>query len=664
LPGLKREDNGTVRTQIIKALQGPVLVIGAGGFLGANLFRMIKAVREDVYGTTHLSPSWRLEGVDERNLVYLDLLSRQSQRSLFERLHPGTVFNCSAFGAYSFEKNADFIHRTNYSSTIDLLDLCREFRTAAYISSGSSSEYGLNCKAPAESDPLMPDSHYAVSKAGASAAISYYGKVLGVPCVNLRLYSLFGPYEDSSRLMPVLCEHIIREKFPPFVAPETSHDFVYVGDAAAAFVMAAVSLKKEHYGEAYNVGSGVRTTIGELAGLCARTFDIKEPPVFNSYKNRAWDHREWYANPAKIKAAFGWEAQTSLADGLRQTVDWWRAFLAAHQFSSLSKKNLPSGKNSLSVIIACYKDGQAIPVMYERLVKTLTGLKLDYEIIFVNDASPDDSTERIREITQKDPHVFGVVHSRNFGSQAAFLSGMEAAAKEACVIMDGDLQDPPEMIEDFVREWRNGSDVVYGRRVKREMPLWLEMFYKSFYWLFAYMSEVRVPRNAGDFSLLDNKVVRCLLNCGERDYFLRGLRAYVGFRQTGVDYVRPERAFGRSTNNWVRNIGWAKKAIFAFSRAPLHCLTALGFVASALSLLFALAVVTVKILWPDSAPKGVSILQVSIMCFGSLNLLGIGLLGEYIGKIIEEAKHRPRFIRLTQIKNGNVCDWPDSEDKK
>jgi len=290
--------------------------------------------------------------------------------------------------------------------------------------------------------------------------------------------------------------------------------------------------------------------------------------------------------------------------------------------------------------------------MYERLVAVFTRLGLDYEIIFVNDASPDGSEEAIREISAKDPNVLGITHSRNFGSQAAFRSGMEMSGKEACVLLDGDLQDPPELIEDFVRLWREGYDVVYGHRVKREMPRLLEVFYKTFYRVFAAMSEFAIPKDAGDFSLIDSSAVYWILQCRERDSFLRGLRAYVGFQQAGVDYMRPERMFGRSTNNWIKNIGWAKKAIFSFTRVPLHILTAFGSATIFLTAGLALWTFLVRIFFPQNAPRGMTFLSLLIMFFGSSIIFGLGLLGEYLGKIFEETKARPPFIRKTVIKHG------------
>ena len=187
--------------------------------------------------------------------------------------------------------------------------------------------------------------------------------------------------------------------------------------------------------------------------------------------------------------------------------------------------------------------------MYERLKKTFTKLNVDHEIIFVNDCSPDDSEEVIRSISRNDRRVFGISHSRNFGSQAAFRSGMEIATKNSCVLLDGDLQDPPELIEQFVSKWREGFDVVYGRRVKREASLPMQIAYKLFYRTFDTFSYVRIPHDAGDFRVVDRRVVEAILGFPERDFFLRGVRASLAFTSPVSTTFARKRMFGRSTNS-------------------------------------------------------------------------------------------------------------------
>lgn len=639
----------------IKSLQGPILVIGASGFIGANLFRRCLENREDVVGTVFSGESWRLLEIPAANVAFLNLQDPVSVASVFHRVRPKTVFDCSSFGAYSFEQEFERIHSTNYQSFIRVMEEVAELGLSAYIHAGSSSEYGLNASGPAETDVLMPNSHYAVSKAATSQAISFYGKVRGVPVINLRLYSVYGPYEDSSRLIPVLCEQSFHGKLPMFARPEVTRDFVYVDDAIAAFADAALRMCPAIAGESFNIGTGIQTSLFSLANVTKQLFDIQDEPQFSPGAGRAWDVDHWYANAEKAREILGWTATISLEVGLIRTRDWWKNHLANADFVNLTKKQQPGKiKNSVSAVVACYKDEQAIPIMHERLVSVFDRLRLDYEIIFVNDSSPDNSAEVIREISARDPHVIGITHARNFGSQSAFKSGMELASKEACVLLDGDLQDPPEIIEDFVREWRAGADVVYGRRVRREMSVLLEACYRGFYRLFAAMSEVPIPKDAGDFSLMDRSVVYWMLQCKERDAFLRGLRAYVGFKQVGVDYVRPERMFGVSTNNWIKNVGWAKKGIFSFSRMPLHMLTAIGGFTCIGTLGLAALSILMRVLVPEAVPKGLTFISLLVMFFGSFAILGIGLLGEYIGKIFEETKARPAFIRRSVIVRGEV----------
>jgi dolichol-phosphate mannosyltransferase len=356
-----------------------------------------------------------------------------------------------------------------------------------------------------------------------------------------------------------------------------------------------------------------------------------------------------------------WAPTVVLDQGLRLAADWV-ATLSDDEFSGNTKRIHPDRKRSITAIIACYKDAQAIPVMHQRLTETFKRIGIDYEIIFVNDCSPDDSAQVIRTISERDPHVIGISHSRNFGSQMAFRSGMELATKDGVVLLDGDLQDPPELIEAFYPQWIAGFDVVYGRRVKREMPWYWGMLYKLYYRLFAYFSYVPIPLDAGDFSLMDRRVIGWLLKCPERDLFVRGLRAYVGFKQTGVDYVRPERMFGTSTNNLMKNLDWAKRGVFSFSNTPLTMLTATGVVLLVLSTLVAIIVGTLRLLMPEIAPKGITTLLIVTLMFGSFNIFAIGLVGEYVAKIMAEVKGRPRLIRTALIRHGLVTELlPDEK---
>ena len=641
----------------IKNLQGPILVLGGSGFIGANLVRSLLSYRADVYGTTSNTDAWRLEDVPETNKAVVDLLVDADLEKLFAEITPQTVFNCVSYGGYSFETDFERIYQTNFNLTTRLLHLMEKQPISCYIHSGSSSEYGDNSAAPDELAPPAPNSDYAVSKVSSAALLHYFGSKKGLPCANLRLYSVYGPLEDSSRLFPTVIRSGVGGRYPDFVHPHISRDFVYIDDVVEAFVDTALNLREEDYGQSFNIGSGCKTTIADIAAIARELFGIDHEPQFSSMPDRIWDVSDWYANPDKASRLLQWQPQTPLREGFAKMVAWYRSLPDPEKYYRSSKQFNLDTTHSVTAIIACYKDNQAIPVMYQRLKETFTLLKIDYEIIFVNDNSPDDSEERIRSISRRDKRVTGLSHSRNFGSQAAFRSGMGIATKNACVLLDGDLQDPPELIEQFVAKWRDGYDVVYGRRVQRKAPFFMQVAYKLFYRVFDAFSYLNIPRDAGDFSLMDKKVVQCILQFPERDLFLRGVRAFVGFRQTGVDYTRPERLFGVTTNSLLKNIGWAKKGILSFSNTPLNILSFTGSSLFILSIILGLVQIASRLLFPELAPRGVTTMLLFILFFGSINLFALGIIGEYIAKIFEEVKQRPLFIRRHLIRDGEVRDF-------
>lgn len=641
----------------IGSLKGPIVVLGAGGFVGANLFRRLLAERSDVFAVVRSRPAARLEDIDQAHLLEVDLTDLAAARNFVEAIGPATVFDCVAYGAYAFETDHDLIYRTNFTAFVNLIELLAAGgKLGAYVHAGSSSEYGTNSASPDEAASLKPNSHYAVSKAAAGHYVTFAGETRGLPVVNLRLYSVYGPYEDASRLIPALVAHGLAGRYPDFVDPDTARDFVFIDDVCDAFILAAARMSPDLHGQSLNIGSGFQTTIRELAGIARDVFAIPSEPVFGEMTGRHWDLTTWRSDPRKAERLLGWRAGTSLRDGLARTAEWTRS-LAGTGLPALTKRGDTSGRpRSVSAIVACYKDEPAIPVMHERLTAVFRKLGIDYEVIFVDDGSPDGCGERIRDLSRDDPHVLGITHSRNFGSQMAFRSGMEMATKQSCVLLDGDLQDPPELIEQFYAQWLAGFDVVYGRRVKRDMPLVWALLYKAFYRVFSAFSYIRIPHDAGDFSLMDRRVVGWLLACPERDLFVRGLRAYVGFRQTGVDYVRPRRMFGVSTNNLLSNLEWAKRGIFSFSNTPLKMLTAAGLGLLGVSVVLAAVLVLVRLLVPDAAPRGATTILLATLFFGALNLFGIGLVGEYVAKIMEEVKARPRLIRSALIRDGRVSE--------
>lgn len=626
----------------INKLQGPIIVFGAGGFIGANLFRHLLQYRQDVYAVTS-KPfiPWRLDDLNPTNILHCDITKKDNIEMLFEKHQFKTVFDLAAYGAYSKQENVEKTYQTNFIGLLNILEICSKFNIYAIVHAGSSSEYGLNCAAPKEDGILEPNSHYAVSKVSAAYLIKYYGSVKEIPVVNLRYYSVYGPYEEPDRLIPRLIEEGTKGSYPPLVEPEISRDFIYIDDVVLATLKAANINFSTARGMSFNIASGIKNTIRDVAGIIKEIFNISKDPTWGEMPNRKWDLKEWYGDIEKTKELIGWVNETPLKDGLIKTKDWQSTYSQPLYDKKLIQDNI---RFKLSAVIACYKDAQAMPIMHQRLVDVFKKINVDYEIIFVNDCSPDNTVDVLNELVDKDDRVIGIEHSRNFGSQAAFLSGMEISTGDAVILLDGDLQDPPELIADFFDKWQEGNEVVYGRRIERDGNKGLVKLYKIFYRLFRSVSYVPIPLDAGDFSLMDRKVVDELIKLPETDQFLRGLRAWVGFKQTGVDYRRPERMFGVTTNNWRKNIAWARKAIFSFSYVPLELLTFIGVALTGLSFIAILIQIILYFKDPN-IPHGIPTVICLILFFGGVQMLAIAILGEYQGKILEEAKKRPKFIR-------------------
>jgi nucleoside-diphosphate-sugar epimerase/glycosyltransferase involved in cell wall biosynthesis len=637
-----------IRSEVLK-LEGPIVVFGAGGFIGANLVRSILEHRQDVYAVTS-KPfiPWRLDDIAPAHILHCNITKRNQLENLFNEHRFKTIFDLAAYGAYSKQSDVQLTYETNFIGLLNLLEIASQFSIRAFVHAGSSSEYGLNAAAPKEDAPLSPNSHYAVTKASAAHMIKYYGTVKEMPVTNLRYYSIYGAFEEPDRLIPRLIEMGMKKAYPPLVQPDISRDFVFIDDALLATLLSANNI--EHVsGKSLNIASGSKTTIRDIAATVKDIFGIDKNPEWGDFPNRKWDLSEWYGDAELAQQLIGWKNETNLHDGLVSTLEWQKSYS-----KPLYEKKLVQDKirHKLTAVIACYKDAQAIPYMHERLTKTFRKIGVDYEIIFVNDCSPDNTDEVLQKIVNEDDHVTAIEHSRNFGSQAAFLSGMEISTGDGVILLDGDLQDPPELIEEFYKKYLDGYDVVYGRRVAREGNQTLVTFYKLFYRLFRSVSYVPIPLDAGDFSLMDRKVVDELVKLPETDQFMRGLRAWVGFKQTGVDYVRPERMFGVTTNNMRKNLAWARKAIFSFSFVPLELMTYLGWSLTIFSFIAIIIQIVLYFVMPGN-PHGVTTIIVLILFFGGLQMLGISVLGEYQAKILEETKRRPKFIRRNVFKKNN-----------
>ncbi len=303
----------------------------------------------------------------------------------------------------------------------------------------------------------------------------------------------------------------------------------------------------------------------------------------------------------------------------------------------------------LDVIVPLYNEEDNLPALRERLTAALDRTDVPWRVIYVNDGSRDRTEALAREQHAQDPRFTLLTLSRNFGLQGALAAGLDAASGDAVVVADGDLQDPPELIPEMVEKWREGAQVVIARRQSREETGPRRWAFEAFHLLFNYLSDYPIPTQTGNFCLLDQTAAKHLRSLTERHRFFPGLRAWIGFRQEFIHYDRKERNDGVPQQTFPRLISLAMDAIFSFSYKPLRIMTAIGVLISLLGFLLAMSFVLRRLLGMEIAQTGFTTLVTLILFLGGLQLISIGILGEYLGRIYDEVKNRPIYLV------GNTC---------
>jgi polyisoprenyl-phosphate glycosyltransferase len=305
-----------------------------------------------------------------------------------------------------------------------------------------------------------------------------------------------------------------------------------------------------------------------------------------------------------------------------------------------------------SIIAPIFNEAGNIPELYPRIKEVMDATGETWELVTVDDGSTDDSTAMLRELHDQDPRVRPVIFARNFGHQIAVTAGLDYARGDAVVIIDADLQDPPEVILDMIAKWQEGYEVVYAIRSEREGETWFKEFTAAlFYRLIYRITDVDIPLDTGDFRLLDRKVVDVMGQMRERHRFLRGMSVWVGFRQTGVEYKRAARFAGETKYPLKNMLKFATDAITSFSYFPLQVAMYLGFISAGISILVIPIVIALR-LAGNQAFFGQASTLIAVLFLGGVQLISLGILGEYIGRLYDEAKGRPLYI---------VADAPKEE---
>lgn len=322
--------------------------------------------------------------------------------------------------------------------------------------------------------------------------------------------------------------------------------------------------------------------------------------------------------------------------------------------STLDGHSDDGGKLDVSVVVPLFNEQETLPELHRRLSGVLGRLGVSYEIVLVDDGSQDATAARIDELLEMDPRLVALRLSRNFGHQSAVSAGLDHAKGRAVVVMDGDLQDPPEVIPQFVRLWREGFDVVYAVRKRRKEGMWKRFGYFAFYRLFKAMSDLDVPLDSGDFSLLDRRVVEAMTLMPERLRFVRGLRAFVGFRQVGLVYERDAREAGSSKYSLRDLTALAVDGLVSFSGRPLRLVTYLGLASAGIAAGLMTWVFADALSGGRSTPRGWASIVAVVLFMGAIQLISLGIIGEYIRLIFLEAKGRPAYIVMDHREGRDV----------
>lgn len=304
----------------------------------------------------------------------------------------------------------------------------------------------------------------------------------------------------------------------------------------------------------------------------------------------------------------------------------------------------------LSVVVPCYNEADVLPLLKERLTVVLNGLSFEWEVVFVDDGSSDSTCQAMAKCYAEDKRFKVLSFSRNFGHQSAVMAGLAHASGDAVAVLDADLQDPPELLSECIELWRQGWQVIYCVRHNRKENILKRSLYALFYRLLRFFSEIDIPVNTGDFCLMDRQVVDVLVGMKERNIFVRGMRAFAGFRQKGLVYQRPARVAGQTKYPWLKLLKLAADGIFAFSMVPLRMATLFGLLCTVACAGYGIFILC---WWVIGFPIGGHTARdipgwtagiVLVILFGSLQLVFLGIIGEYLGRVYSEVKARPRWI--------------------
>jgi len=526
----------------------------------------------------------------------------------------------------------DLVH-CNLSFSTQLLEAMKANNCTRLLNVGTAWQHWQN-------KDYSPVSLYAATKQGFEAILRYFIEARGLSAVTLKLTDTYGPHDSRAKLIPLLVSMIDQPRELDLSPGEQFMDLVYIDDIVEAFCI-TLALLKEIAPGAY-LDYAVRSSDPLSLKDTIRTFEsVANSQLLVNFGARPYRQRELMA-PWDGALLPNWSPRVSLAEGLKITIKERGGGVASR----------PARRQLLSFVIPCFNEYPNIEPLCQRILGTCEALPdFEYEIVFVENGSSDASEKLIRDLHARDTRIKMVKLSRNFGYQGGISAGLHHSRGDWIVVLDGDQQDPPELVPEMIRKAQDGFDLVYGVRTKRRGSKLKTFLYRSFYQVYSLFADIDVPKDAGDFCVMHRKIVDALNNMPERQRFLRGMRTWVGFNQSPFPYIRDVRGEGLSKFNLPKMVALGLDGILSFSIVPLRlsifagmiiCIAA--FVLGGLHIAsrlenFITGTPTLFLL-----PPGLTQIHVVLTLFFGATIFCIGILGEYIGRIYSEVKKRPLFI--------------------
>ncbi len=613
-----------------------ILVTGASGFIGKRLTERLLADGHDVHVVVHMDDPISTSGQNPGTLTkqYYDG-GTASIVSILDTVRPDVVYHlASYFVAEHASGDISRLVESNISFGTQLLEAMSLSGVPNLVNAGTSWQHG-------DESADRPSALYAATKQAFESLVKYYVDKAGINAVTLKLFDTYGPDDPRHKIVPLLLG-LSEDLTPLDMSPGKQHlNLVYVDDVVSAFIRAGELLVSGEVSghKDFAVRSGDTVSLKELVAQFEKQCGKKLPITWGG---RPYRVRE-IMTPWKGDILPGWQAEVSLKDGLRRTIESYGA-----------NKGKPSlwQQVHLSFVVPCFNEMENIPVLCQRIIDSISNNNyIKYDIIIVENGSTDNSAEIIRGLHENNPRIKMIRLSRNFGYQGAITAGLQHAPGEWIAVLDGDLQDPPELIVSFLEKALEGFDVVYGVKTKRKGSRFKNFLYKTFYHCFSFLAEIEMPKHAGEFCVMNRRVVDIINDMPERQRFIRGLRTWTGFNQAGYDYAREERARGKSKFSLSGMFGLGIDGILSFSSFPLRITIVLGFLTVSASILLGVVQGVMKALkWLDIMdittllPPGLTQTNLVMSFLFGVTITCLGIVGEYVGRIYNEVKQRPTFL--------------------